>query len=487
MRFNFIRTFTAIALVIEAGASAQDLHFATGIKIGEVTATEAIIWTRLTRAPERVGFDAPMPKVVYLDEATGEWTPREGRQDRVPKVIYPEGYGVETIQGAAPGAEGEVRVRYRRKGESEWRETDWRAVDPERDFTRQFRLDGLDPETRYELIVESRTRSESPGASITGEFRTAPAPQTASGVLFTVGTCQAYDDLDSREGYKIYSTMRKLDPDFFVMVGDIVYYDQLAKTLPLARWHWARTYSLPYLADFHRSVASYFIKDDHDTWMNDCWPGQQTRFMGEFTLEQGLEVFREQVPMGERTYRTVRWGRDLQLWMVEGRDYRSPNTMPDGPEKTIWGGEQKAWFKRTVNESDATFRILISPTPVVGPDRENKRDNHSNRVFQHEGDELRAFIAGQKNMFVVCGDRHWQYVSVDAKTGVKEFSCGPASDEHAGGWEPGDTRPEHQYLNVTGGFLAISVEPRPGAKPVLTARHHAVDGRVLNEERIEAE
>jgi phosphodiesterase/alkaline phosphatase D-like protein len=89
--------------------------------------------------------------------------------------------------------------------------------------------------------------------------------------------------------------------------------------------------------------------------------------------------------------------------MVEGRDFRSPNTMPDGPDKTIWGAEQKAWFKRTVEASDAAFRVLISPTPVIGPDRERKNDNHANEGFTHEGNELRQFIAEQKNMVVVTG------------------------------------------------------------------------------------
>jgi alkaline phosphatase D len=207
--------------------------------------------------------------------------------------------------------------------------------------------------------------------------------------------------------------------------------------------------------------------------------------MGDFTFEQGLAVFPEQVPMGDRTWRTFRWGRDLQIWLVEGRDYRSPNTMPDGPDKTIWGKKQKAWFKRTVRESDASFRILISPTPVVGPDRTNKRDNYSNKAFQHEGREIREFLSKQKNMYVICGDRHWQYVSVDKDTGVREYSCGPASDEHAGGWTNDQRYPEHKYLNVIGGFLAVTVD-RVRGKPTVTFRHHGVDGGVLNEDRFVA-
>ena len=149
--------------------------------------------------------------------------------------------------------------------------------------------------------------------------------------------------------------------------------------------------------------------------------------------------------------------------------------MKDGPEKSIWGKEQKEWFFRTFKESDATFRILISPTPVVGPDRSSKNDNHANRGFQHEGNEIRNFLASQKNAFVICGDRHWQYVSIDQETGLKEFSCGSASNEHAGGWRDQNVLPEHKYLKVQGGFLSLEIK-RDSNQPILFARHHDVNG-----------
>ena len=221
--------------------------------------------------------------------------------------------------------------------------------------------------------------------------------------------------------------------------------------------------------------------------MNDSWPTRKTKFMGEFTFEQGVAVFVEQVGMGDRTYRSFRWGKDLQIWMPEGRDFRSPNDMPDGPGKTIWGKEQMEWFKRTVKASDATFRILISPTPVVGPDRaQGKNDNHSNKAFEYEGSRLREFIASQKNMAVLCGDRHWQYASVDPKTGVREYSCGPASQGHAGGFKMELRQPMHRYLNIVGGFLSGTVE-RVDGKPTLTFRHHSPEGEVLFEDRLVAE
>jgi alkaline phosphatase D len=160
--------------------------------------------------------------------------------------------------------------------------------------------------------------------------------------------------------------------------------------------------------------------------------------------------------------------------------------MPDGPDKTIWGDKQKQWFFDTVRKSDATFRILISPTPIVGPDRGNKNDNHANKGFKHEGDELCAFIGKQKNMFVVCGDRHWQYVSVDSETGVREYSCGPTTDAHAGGFSAKQRSPMHRYLKIKGGFLSVTVDRVDGV-PAIAFRHHGVDGTVYNEDVVSRE
>jgi len=460
-------------------------HMATGIKIGEVTDSTAIVWVRLTRNEARVDYGAPMPEVSYTLESTGEPIDnmKNRQRDAVPSVSFPGGSSVDTIEGATPGSAGFVRVRYKSESDEDFAATSWKAVNPAADFTQQFQLTSLQPGSRYSIEVDYGASKDRRSNTLAGAFRTAPARDVEAAITFTVVTGQRYPHRDADDGFKIYRQMQNMDPDFFVHTGDILYYDEYGKTPELANWHWQRIYSLGSLVDFHRNVPSYFMKDDHDTLVNDSWPTMHTTFMGELTFEKGLKIFREQVPMGDKTYRTVRWGKDLQIWMVEGRDFRSSNTMEDGPDKTIWGAEQMAWFKRTVQESDASFRVLISPTPIVGPDRDNKNDNHANPAFSYEGNLLREFIATQENMIVVCGDRHWQYVSVDATHGIKEYSTGPVSDEHAGGWSNDMLRPEHQYLNVIGGFLAVTVERQDG-EPILIARHHGVDGEVLNEDRV---
>ncbi len=441
---------------------------ATGVKVGEVTAESAIVWTRSTADAERRADGTPIRRRA-IKPADGEPLP--------PSLDPLE------LQGSVPGAAALVRLRYADNVnlfdavETEWRET--RAED---DFTHHFRLTGLQPGTVY--YFESQTSSLDGTVlhrPVNGRFETAPPAQEYADVTFTAITGQANRDHDAPDGFKIYKSMLDLAPKFIVPTGDTVYYDSdapLVTSIDLARFHWHRMYSFPSLVRFHLSVPGYWEKDDHDSYHNDNWPGMSRRYMGTFSWEQGLQVYAEQVPMSEKPYRTFRWGKGLQVWVVEGRDFRSPNTMPDGPDKTIWGAEQKRWLMETLLASDADWKVLVSPTPIVGPDRTNKADNHANVAFKSEGDEFRRWVQDNlpEDFFIVCGDRHWQYHSVHPETGVQEFSSGPATDEHAGG-TPGEDPQYHRFHRVGGGFASAAVS-KDGEASSIAFRLHNVDGGV---------
>ena len=129
----------------------------TGIKICEVDSSSAIVWTRLTRNPERTGTEGPMPIVKYRNPETGELEDRgQGRRDREVVVTFPDGSTIDTIEGAVPGATGETRVRFRVEGAEDWRETGWHEVDPDADYTAQILLSGLEAGSKYEIQVEGR-------------------------------------------------------------------------------------------------------------------------------------------------------------------------------------------------------------------------------------------------------------------------------------------------------------------------------------------
>ena len=446
------------------------VFLAMGFRVGEVTQDSAVVWTRVTRYPESNW------------EGGGDVGRPGPRQDQ----FVPPSLPVEDHVGAVPGAEGEVRLLVSKSPSlNRSRVLGWEPVASESDYTHHFRVSGLDANTRYYLRVDAR--SEAGGAITSSEAGTFLTPAKSDDwqyVRFGVITGQAYRSLDDQRGHNIYPAMGSLGLNFLVPTGDTIYYDSDAprgRTIELARHHWHRMYSLPRLVEFHRSVPGYWEKDDHDTLANDVWPTQNPRWMLPMTFEDGLRLFREQVPIGDEVYRTIRWGRGLQVWIVEGRDFRSPNTMEDGPEKTIWGFEQRDWLMRTILESDADFKVLISPTPIVGPDRSGKKDNHANTAFAWEGNLFRNWTReqGLGNLYVACGDRHWQYMSVDPKTGLREFSCGPASDIHAGG-SPGHNPGYQPFHRVAGGFLTVTVTKEEDL-PIILFRFHDVDGEVVFE------
>ena len=438
---------------------------ATGMRIVEVDRDRAAIWVRATRWS--------LPNLADLAELQFESPMAKGTHNRGP--MLPSG-GVDGLRYAVPGVKAEVRVSYRPMGKGNWVNTDWVQVDAGNDYSTVIKINQLNPDTAYEIRTAARAIGHETVSTLNGKFKTLPSAESESNFRLAVGTCQDFPDRDGPHGFDVYRTMVERRTDAFVMAGDVVYYDKLARSVPLAHYHWQQTYGLPTLQNFHRQVPTYFLKDDHDTYVNDSWPGTRFKWTEDFTFEDGQRIFIQQTGLPSPAYRTLRVGKDLQVWLMEGRDYRSPNNAADGPEKSIWGAEQKAWLASSLAESKAKFKVLISPTPIVGPDRDNKHDNHSNAVFATEGNEIRKMLGTHANLVSVCGDRHWQYHSVDPATGLHEFSVGPVSDRHAGGWDQKDYRADmHRFLRVGGGYLEIELSG-VAADRKLTLRHFDTHG-----------
>ncbi len=443
LSFEWFGLLLVVAAVLGMGVSSstwadETPGFASGVKVGEVDQDSAVVWVRLTES-EFANFDL-LPILT------------EGLKAK-------ETSDVEMPIEVVPGIRGQVRLSYWEAGAKDAvKTTDWQDAVAEKDFVVQFHISGLKSGCTYEYHVDGMIKDRRASCSITGVFQTAPLLSESVPIRFIVVTGQAVRSIDSgRQGHVSYQLMKDFDPTFFVHTGDIVYYDKVpfARSKAAARAKWNLMFSYGHNREFHRNVTSYFMKDDHDTLKNDCWPGQK---YGDLTFDEGLDIFREQVPMSARTYRTIRWGKDVQIWLTENRDFRSSNRMKDGPEKTILGGEQKAWLKRTLQESDATFKFVISPGPLVGPDKKGKNDNHSNPGFQNEGRELRELLVSLENCYVICGDRHWQYCSRDPVTGLIEMGCGPINDQHSFGGNPGRNEEYHRYFGAKGGFLGVTVE-----------------------------
>ena len=466
MRFS---SFPVILMLLVAPFFAQtatgQIDVGSGAKAGEITHDRAIVHVRLTST--------------------------EGQDEN----------------GLIPGAAGEARVIYStdEKLQSS-KETGWRKNDPETDFAIPFHLTNLEPGQRWYYQIEFREQAGKPSKkSERYSFVTAPAPASRAAVHFHLTTCQ-----DTR-GESTYVAMESQHPDFCISAGDTVYYDKEgdARTVPAAFQAYQKMFGLPAMKRYYRDIGSYFLKDDHDYRFNDADPYMKGRWVSLtqslpgarytetkddrkldeawLTHEEGMRVFKLVFPMSEKPYRTFRWGKGIQLWLLENRDYRSPNDMPDGPEKSIWGAAQKKWLKETLLASDADFRIIISPNPIIGPDRMMKGDNHANlNGFWHEGQSFLDWVRDEKlsNLILMCGDRHWQYHSIDTRSNrrIHEFSVGPTCDEHTQDVPPGIDGVERPYSAKRGGFMSISYQPDQS----VTFRFFSTKGEPLYEYRVES-
>ena len=364
--------------------------------------------------------------------------------------------------------------------------TKWLPANFNNDFIVKTEINHLEPNTTYyyRLLYGVNTKLIDQGSR--GQFKTLAGKDIQAINTIAVINCMNYDWFHNPKwrlydpkakhelGYEAFKTLRQLNPDYLIGTGDNVYYDKMpdnvATSLTDMRKKYHEQFSQTRLINFFSEVGTYWLKDDHDYRRNDSDP--YGNYQPSHAL--GVKLFREQLPVvnpeekHSKTYRTYRINKDLQIWLVEGRDYRSPNNMKDGPNKTIWGKEQKQWLKETLLASNATFKILITPTPMIGPDLD-KKDNHANlNGFRYERDEFFSWLLKndlEENFYIVSGDRHWRYHAIDLVSQIEEFSVGTIdkSSNHAGNGKkptPKDEieHPYHQYKE-TGGFLILKTIP----------------------------
>jgi alkaline phosphatase D len=399
----------ALLLCRATWISAAQIYLGQGVIAGEVTTNSVILQTRLTAAESVVDGEVPGIRGVARFEV-----------DSSPTFAHP-------------------------------RQTEWLGARPDGDFIVKAKVDGLEPGTLYYFRVWSGSHERQAVPDIARSFRTLGGAASTAPVRFAVvsgmnyaafqagGAAVAADAVDRDNGYPALASIYRLQPDFLIGNGNNVYYDSPAETraatLPEMRFKWHEQFVQVRMSQLLSLVPAYWLKNDRDYRR----AGADTTGSDEPVHELGAKVFQEQVPVtdprntGAVTYRTHRLNRHVQVWLLEARDHRSGNQSPDGPAKSLWGKEQKTWLQRTLKESDATFKLLISPTPMISGGGE--RDSHASPGgFEHEGREFFAWLAEQgirtNRFFILCGGVDWQY-HARAEAGYEEFSSGPVLAQQA--------------------------------------------------------
>ena len=410
--------YSACALPLHA---AQDMSYAPathGVAVGDVHANRAVIWSRTDRAAV-------------------------------------------------------MRVRLRARGaETLQRET---MVTAEHDYTGKIAVHGLKSDTAYEYQVWFDTEDKAKGdkrAVTIGTFRTAPDAARERAVTFAWGGDLAGQNVcrDATEGFPIFNAIGALHPDFFVGLGDMIYADntcdavgrygnaqipgnfERAATLPAFWAHWKYNRGDGAYRALLGKLPYYAIWDDHEV-VNDFGPLHDTRSTPPYTagvhlLPLGLQAFLDYNPIAEsaqtpqRLYRSVRWGKHVELFILDTRQYRDANLTPDDAArpKTMLGREQLVWLKQKLADSDATWKIIVSSVPVSIPTgfppelgRDGWANFDQNTGFENELLDILRFMQqrGMRNTAWITTDVHFAEVfrytpfSDDPEFKVYEFVSGP--------------------------------------------------------------
>lgn len=308
-------------------------------------------------------------------------------------------------------------------------------ADPEHDRTVHVVVTGLEARTVYFYRFTASGLQ-----SMVGRTKTAPRPDDDVPVRFAYASCQDYV-----QGY--FHSWRALredaDVDFVVFLGDYVYeYETGSDATPQARGAPAspRSVDLPdglvltdpvptktavSLADYrtlyratrsdpdlqavHQAYPFVFLFDDHE-FANDAWQDHANDFNGahgdEHEPDRWRAAFRawlEYSPLtGDprppdqltdlRVYRSLRFGRALELFLTDQRTYRSDHVVPEGPinlavgkteensalgsrtlakkdgfdaleaasDVTMLGADQRAWLLDGIRRSDARWKVWAS-------------------------------------------------------------------------------------------------------------------------------
>ena len=206
-------------------------------------------------------------------------------------------------------------------------------------------------------------------------------------------------------GMKIYETMRQRSPLFFIHSGDTIYADgPIAESVAAENgqiWHNIVTPQVAKVAEtldefrgryrynlldenvrrFNAEVPQIWQWDDHEVtnnWSDSKDLSADARYSEKnvpLLIARGTRAFLEYAPMrpfdvreSQRVYRRYSYGPLLDLFVIDMRSYRGPNsanlqTTPSDATALL-GREQLDWLKAGLRHSRAVWKVVASDMPI---------------------------------------------------------------------------------------------------------------------------
>ena len=271
-------------------------------------------------------------------------------------------------------------------------------------------VDGLGPGMAYVYaFVELDGSGAAVGRSRSGRFRTALAPDALEPVTFAGVSCTSqFRDVTSANLARLAS---RTDLSFALHAGDQLYADfpsdDPAMTLADYRSKYDFAWSRPGMAALHAATSMYTTWDDHEVY-ND-WQG----YRDEPRIEAGVRSFFEHVPVRRpasaprQLWRSVRWGRTLELFVLDCRS-----------ERDVAGGKymsdaQLAWLSDGLRSSKAVFKFVLNSCPIglfppdtIDPWR-SPRDRWANPAWSAQRTQVLDVSEAVGGVWWLSGDFHF--------------------------------------------------------------------------------
>lgn len=339
-------------------------------------------------------------------------------------------------------------------------------IDAAGDFIGEVVVGDLEAGTVY-AYQATLTADDVSSDFVQGAFATAPDADAAEPLSFVFGSClggQGYCR-DPETGWLIFDTMLAQSPDFFLITGDSVYVDSACvapdnvagaegpySDLDGYRTRYRYHLADPHYATFLAQTPLYVTWDDHE--VRDDFGGPALSRTNADQFAEGTRAFFDYWPLPQTAddespiYRAFRYGAQAEIILLDTRSYRDPNVNWDPhpvniTPKTMLGAEQFAWLQETLAASEATWKFIVTSTPLSYPTgfpqpQVDGRDGWANYTeksgYETELMALLFFIESQDidNVIFLTGDTHWPFAlsydpDRDGTPNFYEFGSSPLS------------------------------------------------------------
>ena len=348
-------------------------------------------------------------------------------------------------------------------------------------------LEGLEPWTRYRYCFVQRADSDALRSAV-GRFRTAPDPDATEVVRFGGASC-------INDYYTPHNTLSRAadaELDFFILAGDTVYADG-SLSLEEFRGVWRNALADPGYRDLLMSTSLVATWDDHEI-TNDWDP----EFIDPELLAAGTAAYFEHLALRRieespnRVWRSHRWGRTLELFMLDCRSERLPSTRQT-PLAQYISPEQMDWLKSGLVDSPCTFKLIVTSVPITNFPQVIVSEDDRWEGYPTQREEILSHIvdAGVTGVVWLAGDFHFGAITrveppPSAWSMQREVLMGPGDQFINPGWLAlGLGSGASQFsaaigeVNYTRFTADASSQP-----PVLTVEFISADGGVLHGENI---